>query len=113
MSEEVRALHKGAAISAQKIRLMADAVRGLPVSRALGVLELSPKKSARIVEKVLKSAIANAEQNNDMDVDSLYISTAKVDEGVTLKRFRPKGMGRMRKRYHRRSHVLIAVREAS
>ena len=113
MSEEVRALHRDAQMSAQKVRLIADAVRGLPVSRALGVLELSPKKAARIVEKVLKSAIANAEQNNDLDVDHLIVSTARVDEGQTLKRFRPKGMGRMRKRFHRRSHVLIAVRQVS
>ncbi len=113
MSDEIRALHKDAQISAQKVRPMADAVRGLPVSRALGVLELSPKKSARLLEKVLKSAIANAEQNNGLDVDQLIVSTARVDEGQTLKRFRPKGMGRMRKRYHRRSHITIAVRQAS
>ncbi len=113
MSYEVHALHRDAQISAQKIRPMVNAVRGLPVSRALNVLELSPKKSARIIEKVLKSAIANAEQNHGLDVDELVVSTARVDEGQTLKRFRPKGMGRMRKRYHRRSHVMIAVRQAS
>lgn len=113
MSEEVRALHKDAQISAQKVRPMADAVRGMPVSRALGILELSPKKSARVIEKVLKSAIANAEQNNGLDVDHLIVSSAYVNEGQTLKRFRPKGMGRMRKRYHRRSHVTIAVRQVS
>lgn len=111
MSEEVRALHKEAQISPQKARLMADAIRGLEVGRAIAVLALSPKKSARLFEKVLKSAVANAEQNNGLDVDSLYVSSAYVDEGVTLKRFRPKGMGRMRKRYHRRSHITVAVSE--
>jgi len=111
MSEEVRALHKDAQISAQKARLMADSIRGLSVERALAVLMLSPKKAARIFEKILKSAVANAEQNNAMDVDDLYVSTSKVDEGATLKRFRPKGMGRMRKRFHRRSHITVAVAE--
>lgn len=111
MSEEVRALHKDAQISAQKARLMADAIRGLDVDRALAVLALAPKKSARLIEKVLKSAVANAEQNNGLDVDSLFVSTAKVDEGATLKRYRPKGMGRMRQRYRRRSHITVAVAE--
>jgi len=111
MSEEVRALHKDAQISAQKARLMADAIRGLNVDRALSLLMLSPKKAARLFEKILKSAVANAEQNNGLDVDALYVSTSKVDEGVTLKRFRPKGMGRMRKRFHRRSHITVAVAE--
>jgi len=111
MSEEVRALHKDAQISAQKARLMANVIRGLSVDHALAALMLSPKKSARLFEKILKSAIANAEQNKGLDVDNLYVSTSKVDEGVTLKRFRPKGMGRMRKRFHRRSHITVAVAE--
>ena len=111
MSEEVRALHKDAQISAQKARLMADAIRGLDVDRALAVLALAPKKSARLIEKVLKSAVANAEQNNGLDVDSLFVSAATVDEGATLKRYRPKGMGRMRQRYRRRSHITVAVAE--
>lgn len=111
MSEEVRALHKDAQISARKARLMADAIRGLDVDRALAVLALAPKKSAQLIEKVLKSAVANAEQNNGLDVDSLFVSTARVDEGATLKRYRPKGMGRMRQRYRRRSHITVAVAE--
>lgn len=113
MSEQVRALAKNSKISPQKARLMADAIRGLDVSRALAVLALSPKKSARLYEKVLKSAIANAEQNHGLDVDQLYVSTAKVDAGMTLKRFRPKGMGRMRKRFHRHSHLSVSVSERS
>ena len=113
MSEEVRALHRDAQISAQKARLMADAIRGLGVDRALAVLALSPTKSASLFQKVLKSAVANAEQNNGLDVDNLVVSTAKVDEGATLKRYRPKGMGRMRQRYRRRSHITVAVAERS
>lgn len=111
MSEEVRALARDVRISARKARLVADQVRGLPADRALAILSLSPKKAARLVEKVLKSAIANAEQNNGLDVDALVVSTIKVDEGMTLKRYRPKGMGRMRQRFHRHSHISVAVSE--
>ena len=111
MSDEVLALAKNSQISPQKARLVADQIRGMPVARALAVLALSPKKAARLVEKVLKSAIANAEQNNGLDVDSLFVSTVRIDPGATYKRFRPKGMGRMRKRFHRHSHVSVAVRE--
>jgi len=111
MAEEVRALAKDSHISPQKARLMADRIRGLPVERALAVLALSPKKSARLMEKVLKSAVANAEQNHGLDVDALMVSAARVDAGETLKRWRPKGMGRIRRRYKRRSHLLVAVRE--
>ncbi len=113
MSEEVRAIHKNAHISAQKARTVADAIRGLPVERALAVLSLSPKKAARIIEKVVRSAVANAEQNNGLDIDNLLISTIKVDQGEVLKRYRPKGMGRMRQRFHRHSHVTVAVSERS
>jgi len=111
MSEQVRALAKNMRISPQKARLMADAIRGLPVGRALAVLMLSPNKSARLYEKVLKSAIANAEQNHGLDVDQLFVASAQADAGMTLKRFRPKGMGRMRKRFHRHSHLTVSVSE--
>ena len=111
MSEQACALHKNSKISPQKARLMADAIRGLDVSRALAVLALSPKKSARLYEKVLKSAIANAEQNHGFDVDQLFVSVATANAGMTLKRYRPKGMGRMRQRFHRHSHLNIAVSE--
>ncbi len=111
MSMEVRAVAREIRISPRKARLVADQIRGLPVDRALAVLALSPKKGARLMEKVLKSAIANAEQNHGLDVDELIVSTARVDEGSTLKRWRPKGMGRIRKRYHRLSHLVVAVRE--
>jgi large subunit ribosomal protein L22 len=111
MSEQAHALHKNSKISPQKARLMADAIRGLDVDRALAVLALSPKKSARLYEKVLKSAIANAEQNHGLDVDHLFVSAATADAGMTLKRYRPKGMGRMRQRFHRHSHLNVAVSE--
>lgn len=113
MSVEVRAFQKDSPVSPQKARLIANEVRGLPVGRALAVLALSPKKSARLIEKVLKSAIANAEQNNGLDVDELEVSSIRVDGGMVLKRWRPKGMGRIRRRYHRHSHLTVAVRERS
>ena len=111
MAEEARALAKDSPISPQKARLMANEIRGLPVARAIAVLALSTKKSARLIEKVLKSAIANAEQNHGLDVDELVVASIQVDAGETLKRFRPKGMGRMRKRFHHRSHISLAVSE--
>ncbi|MDQ6951255.1 MAG: 50S ribosomal protein L22 [Mariprofundales bacterium] len=113
MSEQVRAVAKNMRISPQKARLMADAIRGLPVDRALAVLALSPKKSARLFDKVLRSAVSNAEQNNGLDVDELQVAMVKVDSGMTLKRFRPKGMGRMRRRFHHHSHLTVAVQERS
>ncbi len=111
MSEVVRALAKDSPISPQKARLVANEIRGLPVARAMAVLSLSPKKGARLIEKVLQSAIANAEQNHGLDVDELVVASVQVDGGTTLKRFRPKGMGRMRRRYHQRSHIAVGVCE--
>mgnify|MGYP001099231808 FL=1 len=81
---EVAARLKGARISAQKARLIADQVRGMPVEKALSVLEFSPKKAAHIVKKVLDSAIANAENNEGADVDELKVSSIYVDEGMTM-----------------------------
>ncbi len=111
MAEAIHALAKDSPISPQKARLMANEIRGLPVAHAMAVLSLSPKKGARLIGKVLKSAISNAEQNHGLDVDELVVASVRVDAGGTLKRFRPKGMGRMRKRYHHRSHISVAVRE--
>ena len=81
-------------ISAQKCRLVADQVRGLPVERALEVLTFSQKKSAQIVRKVLESAIANAEHNEGADVDELKVSVICVNEGPTLKRWNARAKGR-------------------
>jgi large subunit ribosomal protein L22 len=86
---EVAARLKGARISAQKARLVADQVRGKSVEEALSLLEFSNKKAAHIVRKVLNSAIANAENNEGADVDELKVSSIFVDEGMTMKRLRP------------------------
>ena len=100
-----------ARISAQKCRLIADQVRGLPVERALEVLTFSQKKAARIVRKVLESAIANAEHNEGADVDELKISEICVDEGPTIKRWRARAKGRANQILKRTSHIQITVAE--
>ena len=86
---EVMARLKGARISAQKARLVADQIRGKPVEEALNTLGFSTKKAAALVRKVLNSAIANAEHNEGADVDELKVSSVYVDEGTTLKRITP------------------------
>ena len=106
---EVAAKLKGARISAQKARLVADQVRGLPVEQALNLLEFSPKKAAHIVKKVLDSAIANAENNEGADVDELKVSSIFVDEGMTMKRLRPRAKGRADRILKRSCHITLKV----
>ncbi len=106
---EVAARLKGARISAQKARLVADQVRGLPVEKALDLLEFSNKKAAQIVKKVLDSAIANAENNEGADVDELKVSTIFVDEGMTMKRLRPRAKGRADRILKRSCHITVKV----
>jgi large subunit ribosomal protein L22 len=106
---EVGARLKGAQISAQKVRLVADQVRGLAVEEALSLLEFSPKKAAHIVRKLLDSAIANAENNEGADVDELKVSSIFVDEGMTMKRLRPRAKGRADRILKRSCHITIKV----
>ena len=100
---------KGAQISAQKARLVADQVRGMPVEEALNLLEFSPKKAAHIVKKLLDSAIANAENNEGADVDELKVSSIYVDEGMTMKRLRPRAKGRADRILKRSCHITLKV----
>ena len=106
---EVGARLKGAQISAQKVRLVADQVRGLAVEEALSLLEFSPKKAAHIVKKVLDSAIANAENNEGADVDELKVSSIFVDEGMTMKRLRPRAKGRADRIFKLSCHITVKV----
>ena len=106
---EVAAKLRGAQISPQKVRLVADQVRGLGVEEALTVLEFSNKKAAHIVKKVLDSAIANAENNEGADVDELKVSTIFVDEGMTMKRLRPRAKGRADRILKRSCHITVKV----
>ena len=96
-------------VSAQKARLVVDLIRGLPVERALTTLKTTNKAIAPAVAKVLQSAVANAEERGDVDVDELVVSEAYVDEGPRLKRIRPAPMGRAYRYFHRMSHIVITV----
>lgn len=102
---------KGAHISAQKARLVADQIRGLSVADALNILSFSPKKGADLIKKVLESAIANAEHNDAADVDELKVSTVFVDEGMTMKRIRPRAKGRADRILKRSCHITVKVAE--
>jgi len=106
---EVSAKLKQAHISAQKARLVADQVRGLPVEKALNLLMFSPKKAAGMVRKVLESAIANAEHNEGADIDELKVSAIYVDEARTMKRFRARAKGRGTRILKRNSHITVTV----
>ena len=106
---EVSARLKGAKMSAQKARLVADQVRGMPVEEALYTLEFSNKKAAHLVKKVLDSAIANAENNEGADVDELKVSSIYVDEGMTMKRLRPRAKGRADRILKRSCHITVKV----
>lgn len=96
-------------ISPQKARLVADEVRGMPVERALELLEFSTKKAAHIVRKVLESAVANAEHNEGADIDELKVSVIMVDEGPTMKRMKPRARGRADRILKRTSHLTVRV----
>jgi large subunit ribosomal protein L22 len=98
-------------ISPRKARLVADAIRGMNVGEALSRLEFTPKKAALLVTKVLKSAVANASQNQSVDVDRLYVKKAFVDGGPVLKRWRPRAMGRAYIIRKRTSHITVVLDE--
>ena len=99
-------------ISPRKVRMVVDAVRGKSVSQAMGILAFTRKKAARPVQKLLKSAVANAVENDGVDdVDNLMIDRIAVDEGPTLKRFTPRARGRATPIRKRTSHIRIALRE--
>lgn len=107
---EVRARAKNVRRSARKVRLVADAVRGRTVEEALAVLRFMPNHAAREVEKVIRSAAANAENNYDLDSGNLTVYRIEVDEAMTLKRFKPGAHGRVKPRLKRASHITAIVR---
>ena len=98
-------------LSPQKLRLVADQVRGMPVDKAINLLAFSEKKGAVIVKKVLESAIANAENNDGADIDELKISAIQVNQGPTMKRLRPRARGRADRILKRTSHLTVTVSE--
>ena len=108
---ESKAVAKYVRIAPRKVRVVMDLIRGKNVAEAFAILKFTPKAGADVVEKVLKSAVANAENNFDMDVDKLYVKTAFVDQGPTLKRIHPRSRGQAFKIRKRTSHVTVIVDE--
>jgi large subunit ribosomal protein L22 len=106
---QVKAILRHARISPQKCRLVADAVRGMPVGNALATLKFMPKKGAELVRKVLESAIANAEHNNGADIDDLKVARIEIDMAPTLKRMAARAKGRGSRIVKRNSHITIQV----
>ena len=108
---EARATRRYAQVSAQKARLVVDLIRGKSVETALGILEYTPKRGARLIAKTLRSAVANAEHEQRVDVDALYVKKAFVNEGPTAKRFLPRAHGRATPLFKRTSHITVVVDE--
>lgn len=108
---EARAVAKYLRASPRKVRLCADLVRGKKTEEALNILAHTPKAGAKLVAKVIRSALANAQQNKAIDVDTLYIKTIFVNQGPTLKRFRARAMGRAARIRKRTCHVTVILSE--
>ena len=106
---ETRAVIRGARLSAQKGRLVADLIRGKPVDKALNILAFTPKKGAGIVKKVLESAIANAEHNDGADIDALKVKRIFVERGTFLKRFQARAKGRGNRVVKYTCHIYVTV----
>ncbi len=109
---EARAIAKYLRVSPRKVRLNADLIRGRRVEEAINLLAHTPKAGAKLVSKVVQSALANARQDKSIDVDTLFVKTIYVNQGPTLKRFRPKPMGRAGKIRKRTCHVTVVLSEA-
>jgi large subunit ribosomal protein L22 len=107
---EARAQARYARVTPMKARRVVDLIRGLPASEAQAVLRFAPQAASEPVSKVLASAIANAEHNSQLDPESLWVSEAYVDEGPTIKRFRPRAQGRAYRIRKRTSHITVVVR---
>lgn len=108
---ETKAVGKYIRISPQKARLVADTVRGMNADQAITALKFMPKKGAKILRKVIESAVANATQDDQVDVDNLFIKKVTVDGGPSLKRIRPRAMGRATKIIKRTSHITVVLDE--
>jgi large subunit ribosomal protein L22 len=108
---EARAILRYARISPRKVKIVIDLIRNKPVERALAILRHTPKAASPLVEKLLLSAIANAENNNDMAKGDLYVSEVFADGGPILKRIMPRAQGRAFRINKRTSHITVIVRE--
>jgi len=106
---EVSASAKRLRISAQKVRLVADQIRGKPVAEVLDLLSFSTQKASVLMRKTVESVVANAENNEGADIDELKISEVYVNEGMTMKRIRPRAKGRADRIFKRSSHITVTV----
>ena len=108
---QAKAIARTVRIAPRKVRLVVDLIRGKHVGEAVAILRHTPKAASPVVEKVLKSAVANAEHNYELEINNLVVSEVFVDEGPTLKRFRPRAQGRASAINKRTSHITIVVSE--
>ncbi|MBW2633849.1 MAG: 50S ribosomal protein L22 [Deltaproteobacteria bacterium] len=108
---EVKAISRYVRISPQKVRMITHAIKGKPVETGLGILKFMPQKAAGIVEKIVRSAAANADHNYGLDVDALVIDNLIVDQGPSLKRFRARARGRGARILKRTSHITVILAE--
>lgn len=108
---EAKAIARHIRIAPRKIRIVADLIRGKDVGEAFSILKFTPKVGSRVVEKALRSAVANAEHNNDMNVSSLYVSEIFVDQASTMKRIHPRSRGQAFKILKHSSHLTVVVKE--
>jgi large subunit ribosomal protein L22 len=109
--QKVKATARTVRIAPRKVRLVVDLIRGKEIGEAVAILRHTPKAASPVVEKALLSAVANAEHNYEMNVDSLFVSEVFVDEGPTMKRFRPRAQGRASAINKRTSHITVVVSE--
>lgn len=108
---EARAIARYIRIPSRKVNVVLDLIRGKDVKEALNILRFTPKAASEVITKVVKSAVANAENNHEMNADNLYIAETFADEGPTLKRFQPHAQGRAFRINKRTSHITVVVRE--
>lgn len=108
---EAKAIAKYVRVSSTKAKVVLNLIRGKNVNEAFAILKYTPRKSAATIEKVLKSAVANAENNFNLDINKLYVSEAYADQGSTLKRFKPRAQGRAYSILKRTSHITLVVKE--
>ena len=108
---EAKATLKYARISSRKVKIVADLIRGKNVDEALAIVKFTPKASSEIIEKLLKSAIANAENNHNMKVDKLYVAEVFANQGTTMKRIRAATQGRANRIRKRTSHIEVVLKE--
>ena len=109
--KQAKAIAKYVRIAPRKVRIVMNLIRGKDIADAFAILKFTPKRGATLIEKVLKSAVANAENNFDMDADKLFVSTCFVDQGPTIKRYHPRSRGQAFSILKHTSHITIVVSE--